>query len=451
MACRRAWLLRRRREIVELDDRVRLRPDPELPRVLEGVVVLVDHLFAVEEHLDVVADHPYRQFVPHPRRYLAVPSREPVPAPLDDVVQVHVVLQGVRARDVVVILVLQAPDDPAALIALASDRLALDREAQVLQLGARVRDGKPVIGRIAVGLRKDVLAARRIAHRLYDPLAWFALAGEREVEPLRRLAGGIGIEIERRHLLLLGDRSRGDKCNQCSPLHVSAPRRLRLKYSYRSSRTALARCRRTSSSACAMAMPLIRCSKPALSGRSYFPSLRSMSWMISAIGRSAASVISKRASSTSNEQSSPWCVNSPSNMSKRSSPGWWRYSRGATNLNFALGSMNRRISHAIDVDAGAGDPGRAARLFQRLRGWGFLLRLARGELLLQFLEQSVDGLPAAGVKEVDCCDIRHALLQPRHGCFDLAALLFRDLTLARKATRHLAELVGEVLVIRIPR
>src|SRR5437868_14679320 len=102
----------------------------------------------------------------------------------------HVVLQGVRARDVVVILVLQAPDDPAALIALAGDRFAFYREAQVLQLGARVRDGKPVIGRIAVGLRMDVLAAGRIAHRLYDPLAGITLAGEREVERLRARPGG---------------------------------------------------------------------------------------------------------------------------------------------------------------------------------------------------------------------------------------------------------------------
>src|SRR5882762_8370324 len=48
-----------------------------------------------------------------------------------------------------------------------------------------------------------------------------------------------------------------------------------------------------------------------------------------------------------------------------------------------------RARHAIDVDAGAGDPGRSARLFQRLRGRDFFLRLARSELLLQFLEQKL--------------------------------------------------------------
>src|SRR5437660_1573086 len=307
--------LGRRREIVELDDGVGLGPDAELSGVLEAVVVRVDHLVAVEEDLNVVADHLHRQLVPHAGGDLAVPAIEADAAPLDHVVEVDVVLERVGARDVVVVLVLQAPDDSAALITLAGDRLALHRQAQIFQLRTGVRDREAVVGLIAVGLGEDVLSAGRAVHRLHHPLARLPLAGECELEPLRRLAGSVRIEVERR---------RG--CGQCDQGHghVSAPRRLRLKYSYRSSSTKLARCRRTSSSGCAMAMPLIRCSKPALSGRPYFSSFRSMSWMISAIGRSAASVISKRASRTSNEHNSPWCVNSPSNMSKRSSPGWCR-------------------------------------------------------------------------------------------------------------------------------
>src|SRR5439155_14151500 len=339
--------LRRRREIVELDDRICLRPHAELARVLEGIVVLVDHLRAVQEDLDVVPDHLHSKLVPHARGDLAVPAGEPVPAPLDDVVQVHVVLEGIRARDVVVVLILQAPDDPAALISLASNWLALHRQAQIFQLRPGVRDGEAVVGLVAVGLGEDVLAARRVVHCLHDPLPRLALSGERKLESIRRPSGHIRIEVERRHLLLPGKARRGDQSGHGDSLHVSPPRRLRLKYSYRSSSTKLARCRRTSSCGCAMAMPLIRCSNPALSGRPYFSSLRSISWTISASARRAASVISKRASRTSNEQSSPWCVNSPSNMSKRSSPGWWRCSREATNLNFACGSMKRRMSHAL--------------------------------------------------------------------------------------------------------
>jgi len=66
-------------------------------------------------------------------------------------------------------------------------------------------------------------------------------------------------------------------------------------------------------------------------------------------------------------------------------------------------------------------------------------------------EQSVDGLPAACVTEVDCGDVRHALLQARDGGFDLAALLVRDLSLARNAAHRLVGLISDGLVIRIAR
>src|SRR5947209_15914545 len=42
-------------EVVEVDDRIRLGPDAYLPGVREGLVVLVEHLLAVEEHGEVVA------------------------------------------------------------------------------------------------------------------------------------------------------------------------------------------------------------------------------------------------------------------------------------------------------------------------------------------------------------------------------------------------------------
>src|SRR5437870_11383943 len=57
-------LLRRRSQIVELDDRVGLGPDAELAGILERAVVIVDDLLAVEEDLDVVAHHFHREIVP---------------------------------------------------------------------------------------------------------------------------------------------------------------------------------------------------------------------------------------------------------------------------------------------------------------------------------------------------------------------------------------------------
>src|SRR5437867_11891872 len=82
--------LRRRCEIVELDDRICLRPHAELARVLEGIVVLVDHLRAVQEDLDVVPDHLHGKLMPHARGDLAVPTGETDPAALDDGVEVPV-------------------------------------------------------------------------------------------------------------------------------------------------------------------------------------------------------------------------------------------------------------------------------------------------------------------------------------------------------------------------
>src|SRR6266849_10360803 len=143
-------LLSHRGQVVELDDRVRLRPDAELPGVLERAVMVVDHFVAVEEYLDVVADHLHRELVPHARGDLAVPAGELHAAALHGVVEVDVVFERVGARDVVVVRVLETPDDPTALVDGAADRFALHRQTQVFQLGARVGDGKAVIRAVAV-------------------------------------------------------------------------------------------------------------------------------------------------------------------------------------------------------------------------------------------------------------------------------------------------------------
>src|SRR5207253_10755903 len=137
-------LLRRGRQIVKLDDRVRLGPDAELSGVLERAVMVVDHLGAVEEDLDVVADHLHRQFVPRTRRNLPIPAGEAVSFPFDDMVQVDVVFERVRSRDVVVVGILDPPDDPASLVAFSGDRLALHRQPKVLELRTRVGDREPV-------------------------------------------------------------------------------------------------------------------------------------------------------------------------------------------------------------------------------------------------------------------------------------------------------------------
>src|SRR5262249_25199914 len=70
--------------------------------------------------------------------------------------------------------------------------------------------------------------------------------------------------------------------------------------------------------------PFHKRSVPATSVRPNLPSLRSISWMISAMARSATSFRPHRSSNTSKVHLSPSCVNSASNMSKRSSPSFGR-------------------------------------------------------------------------------------------------------------------------------
>src|SRR5215470_11284614 len=100
----------------------------------------------------------------------------------------------------------------------------------------------------------------------------------------------------------------------------SAQRLWRSNAVWRSSRSALARARRSSSWAWPSAIPAIVRSKPGVSGRANFASLRSTSWTISAMARSAGPLSPNRESRTSKVHRSPSCVNSASNMSKRSSP-----------------------------------------------------------------------------------------------------------------------------------
>src|SRR5471030_2952026 len=223
-------LLGRGRQVVELDDRVGFGPHPELARVHECAVVAVDHQLAVEEDLNAVAGHLHRQLMPDAGGGLAVPTCEALASTRDHPIKVDVVLKSVGEGDVIVVLILQPPDDPAALITIHRHRLAFDRQTQVLQLGAGIGDGKTIVRFVAVGMREDVLAAGRVAHRQHDPIARLALSGERELESIGRVPGSIRIEIERRHRLLLPER--GQRSNRQDPgLHDSCPRRLRLKYS----------------------------------------------------------------------------------------------------------------------------------------------------------------------------------------------------------------------------
>src|SRR5262245_52078722 len=132
-------------------------------------------------------------------------------------------------------------------------------------------------------------------------------------------------------------------------------------------------------------MPSINVLMPATSVRPNLSSLRSMSWMISAMARSAGSFNALRSSSTSNVHLSPPWVNSASNMSKRSSPSLGAIALAGYEFEVRLGidetPYQPSAGDAIDVYALSRDPGPVAQRPKRARP-GIDRRFVRHRLVL---------------------------------------------------------------------
>src|SRR2546425_1250743 len=173
----------RDREVVEVDDTHGLGPQTELARLRERLVVGVDDLVAIEEYLEAVPVRLDRQVVPDATLHCAVPTGELDALAFHDVIEPDVVLERVGAGDVVVVRVLEAEDESTALVDLAGNRLAFHREAEVLHLGSRERDGESVVGLVRVGLSEDIRRARRVLISLDDPLALAAAPRPPKLEP----------------------------------------------------------------------------------------------------------------------------------------------------------------------------------------------------------------------------------------------------------------------------
>src|SRR5262245_60350439 len=85
-------LERRRGQVVEVGDRVGLRPQADLPSVAERTIGRLDDPFAVEMNLELVVTRFCGQVVPGVLGDLAVPAGELDAAAVLDVVDAHVVL-----------------------------------------------------------------------------------------------------------------------------------------------------------------------------------------------------------------------------------------------------------------------------------------------------------------------------------------------------------------------
>src|SRR5512138_1592102 len=98
---RRGRLFRPIREIVELRDAVRFRPDANLPRVPERLVVPVEGFLPVECDREMTCLELDAERVPLVRRHGHSRALLLGTAAVDGVIDRHVVLERVRASDVV--------------------------------------------------------------------------------------------------------------------------------------------------------------------------------------------------------------------------------------------------------------------------------------------------------------------------------------------------------------
>src|SRR4051794_23485856 len=86
---------------------------------------------------------------------------ELMPLTTPDHVEANVVLEGVGARQVVVVLVAVAEHETAGLIDLAADRLAADGGTDVPEGEVTDGDREAIVGGIGIELRQRVRRARR--------------------------------------------------------------------------------------------------------------------------------------------------------------------------------------------------------------------------------------------------------------------------------------------------
>ena len=152
-------------EVVEGGHAVGLRPEPHAARGFERVVVDYEEMLAVDEHLKARTPGNEAKLAPLPGgdiHHLAIRKR-PAPLglqvnalPLLDFVEHDIVLERVGAHDVVVVLVLIAPNNAARLVNCSGDGLKSDADIDV---GGTERfvdgDGKAIVCLVATGLREN--------------------------------------------------------------------------------------------------------------------------------------------------------------------------------------------------------------------------------------------------------------------------------------------------------
>src|SRR5713101_6860510 len=103
-------------QVVEMRDRVRFCPQPDLACDLERVVGGVDFLAAVVVTSDLIANCFHPELMPFSRRNFEIGSSELAAPAVYHVIQPVIALKSVGAHDVIVVRVFQAEDQPSCSV-----------------------------------------------------------------------------------------------------------------------------------------------------------------------------------------------------------------------------------------------------------------------------------------------------------------------------------------------
>src|SRR2546422_550138 len=154
---------RLRGEVVKQCVRVGLGPHTDATGTTERAVERVDPLRAVPVHLHMIPLALDTQLVPDARCDLPAPVGELDPASVFHVVEADVVLQRIRAREVIVVLILVPEHETARPVNMPRHRLAFHRDADIREARRQCgRDREPEVGTVAVDLGEDVRRTRRV-------------------------------------------------------------------------------------------------------------------------------------------------------------------------------------------------------------------------------------------------------------------------------------------------
>src|SRR5213075_1629017 len=121
-------------EVVEVHDGVRDGGDADAARPGEGAVSPLDYAAVIDVHLEAAASGDDFQDAPRVHRDLVLDAcHDRRPAPVLDAKHGDSLVHRVGAEQVIVVLVEVAPDQAAALVLAAGDRLDTDAEVAVAQ------------------------------------------------------------------------------------------------------------------------------------------------------------------------------------------------------------------------------------------------------------------------------------------------------------------------------